>query len=109
MAVFEGKKSSNDIIINDTMSEDVVASDKPPRYLFLGEKVLYPYLNSHSGPDAPKLVQYNFRLMDEYKEWYFYAYLDWIRSRGASLKDDILDVVNDAILITKLLQEEVCR
>ena len=34
MAVFEGKKSSNDIIINDTMSDDeVVASDVPPRYL----------------------------------------------------------------------------
>ena len=30
MAVFEGKKSSNDIIINDTMSDDeVVASDVP--------------------------------------------------------------------------------
>ena len=35
MAVFEGKKSLNDIIINDTMSDDeVVASDVPPRYLF---------------------------------------------------------------------------
>ena len=35
MAVFEGKKSSNDITINDTMSDDeVVASDVPPRYLF---------------------------------------------------------------------------
>ena len=31
---FEGKKSSNDIIINDTMSDDeVVASDVPPQYL----------------------------------------------------------------------------
>ena len=30
MAVFEGKKSSNDVIINDTMSGDeVVASDVP--------------------------------------------------------------------------------
>ena len=35
MAVFEGKKSSTDIIINDIMSDDeVVASDVPPRYLF---------------------------------------------------------------------------
>ena len=34
MAVFEDKKSSNDIIINDTMSDDeVVASDVPPLYL----------------------------------------------------------------------------
>ena len=34
MAVFEGKKSRNDIIINDTMRDDkVVASDVPPRYL----------------------------------------------------------------------------
>ena len=35
MAVFEGKKSLNDIIINETRSDDeVVASDVPPRYLF---------------------------------------------------------------------------
>ena len=34
-AVIEGKKSSNDIIINDTISDhEVVASDIPPRYLF---------------------------------------------------------------------------
>ena len=34
MAAFEDKKSSNDIIINDTMSDDeIVASDVPPRYL----------------------------------------------------------------------------
>ena len=32
---FEDKKSSNDIIINDTMSDDEeVASDVSPRYLF---------------------------------------------------------------------------
>ena len=36
MAVFQRKKSSNDYIINDKMSDDeVVASDEPPRYLFL--------------------------------------------------------------------------
>ena len=35
MAVFDGKKLSNDIINNDTMSDDgVVASYIPPRYLF---------------------------------------------------------------------------
>ena len=35
MAIFEGKRSSNDIMTNDTMSDDeVVASDVPPRYLF---------------------------------------------------------------------------
>ena len=34
MAVFEGRKSSNDIIINDTLSDNgVVASDAPRRYL----------------------------------------------------------------------------
>ena len=34
MAICEGKKSSNDITNNDTMSEDeVVASYVPPRYL----------------------------------------------------------------------------
>ena len=39
MAVFEGKKSSNDIIINDIMSDDeVVASDVPQRYLLLLER-----------------------------------------------------------------------
>ena len=33
--VIEGQKSSNDIIKNDTMSDDeVVASYVPPRYLF---------------------------------------------------------------------------
>ena len=36
MAVFEGKKSSNDILNNGTMSADeVVASDVPPRYLLI--------------------------------------------------------------------------
>ena len=35
MAIFEGKKSSNDITNNDTISDDeVVASYVPPRYLF---------------------------------------------------------------------------
>ena len=48
MAVFEGKKSSNDIINNDTMSDDeVVAFYVPPRYLF--------FLNFHG--DANKLTQ----------------------------------------------------
>ena len=38
---YEGKKSSNDIIINDRMSDDeIVASDVPPRYLIgFGEGV----------------------------------------------------------------------
>ena len=36
MAIFESKKSSNDIVNNGTMSDDeVVASDVPPRYLFV--------------------------------------------------------------------------
>ena len=36
MAVFEGKKTSNDITIKDTMSDDaVVASEVPLRYLFV--------------------------------------------------------------------------
>ena len=36
LAVFEGKKSSNDILNDSIMSDDeVVASDVPPRYLFL--------------------------------------------------------------------------
>ena len=35
MAIFEGEKSSNDIIINGAMSDDgLVASDVPPRNLF---------------------------------------------------------------------------
>ena len=33
MAIFESKKSSNDIVNNGTMSDDeVVATDVPPRY-----------------------------------------------------------------------------
>ena len=36
MAIFEGEKLPNDIIINHTISDDkVVASDVPPRYLFI--------------------------------------------------------------------------
>ena len=39
MAIFEGKRSSNDIMTNNTMSDDeVVASDVPPRYLFDTER-----------------------------------------------------------------------
>ena len=35
MAIFEDKKSSNDIINNDTMgNNEIVASYVPPRYLF---------------------------------------------------------------------------
>ena len=38
MAIFESKKSSNDIIKDDTMSDDdVVASDVPSRYLFAAD------------------------------------------------------------------------
>ena len=37
-AIFEGKKSSNVITRNDTMSDDeVVASDVPPRYLLFSD------------------------------------------------------------------------
>ena len=32
---FEGEKSSTDIVNNGKMSDDVVASDVPPRYLFI--------------------------------------------------------------------------
>ena len=39
MADFEREKSSNDIIIDGTTSDDeVVASDVPPRYLFSEER-----------------------------------------------------------------------
>ena len=40
-AAFESKKFANDIINNDTMTDDeVVASDVPPRYLFcFGPKI----------------------------------------------------------------------
>ena len=39
MAVFEGKKSSNDILNDGIMSDDeVIASDVPPRYLFYSNK-----------------------------------------------------------------------
>ena len=40
MAVFEGRKSSTDIVNNGIMSADeVVASDVPPRYLFFSEAI----------------------------------------------------------------------
>ena len=49
MAIFESKKSSNDIINNGTMSDDeVVVSDVPPRYLFpslLTFLIITPYLH----------------------------------------------------------------
>ena len=49
MTVFESEKVSNDIVINDTMSYDeVVASDVPPRYLFL--------VSLNEVPPAPVLV-----------------------------------------------------
>ena len=42
MAVFEGEKSSNDITINDAMSEDeVVASDVPHGTCFTHADGLY--------------------------------------------------------------------
>ena len=42
MAVFECEKSSNDIINNESMSDDeVVASYVPPRYLFLS--IIFPW------------------------------------------------------------------
>ena len=42
IAVFEGIKSSNDIINNGTMSDDeVVASDVPPRYLLKKTKLVF--------------------------------------------------------------------
>ena len=42
MAVFECKKSSNNIINNESMSDDeVVASYVPPRYLFLS--IIFPW------------------------------------------------------------------
>ena len=51
MAVFEGKKSSNDIISNDLISDDeVVASYVPLRYLFLkggGKRRRLPGMRVH--------------------------------------------------------------
>ena len=41
MADFEGKKSSNDVINNETISDDeVVASYVTPRYLFGDSKIV---------------------------------------------------------------------
>ena len=51
MTVFEGKKSSNDILNIGTMSADeVVASDVPPRYLFLSQ--LFSGRHYRSTPDG---------------------------------------------------------
>ena len=44
MAIFESKKSSNDNMINDMMSDDdELASDVPPRYLFYDTQLEKPY------------------------------------------------------------------
>ena len=41
MAVFEGKKSLNDIVFNDRMSDDeVIASYVSPQYLFTFKSLL---------------------------------------------------------------------
>ena len=46
MAVFEGKKPSNDITINETISADeVVASDVPPRYLLHSKTAIFGVQN----------------------------------------------------------------
>ena len=53
MAVFEGKKSSNDTLINDTMSDDEeVTSDVPPRYLLPSKMVIFVVRKYH-GTDGP--------------------------------------------------------
>ena len=54
MAIFEGRKSSNDITNNNRMSDDeVVASYVPPRYLFLGKSNMQ--LNRQNAPDDKTL------------------------------------------------------
>ena len=57
MADFEGKKLSNDIKTNETIrADEVVASDVPPRYLFLSVKVLNRFgSNFENGPKASGL------------------------------------------------------
>ena len=48
MAVFEGEKSSIDIISNGTLSDEVVAFDVPPRYLLHA----IPHLHKRSYPSV---------------------------------------------------------
>ena len=58
MAVFEGKKSSNDIINDDTMSNDeVVASYVPLWYLFF---FFYFCATTHPLSESKEAIHYNF-------------------------------------------------
>ena len=41
IAVFEDNKSSNDIIINDTISDGTVAADVPKQYSLPSKKAIY--------------------------------------------------------------------
>ena len=87
MAVFEGLKFLNDTIINDTMSDDeIVASEVPPRDLFLQHfdrvcpsvRLSVHYFgrsdanvrDSHrqDASDVKKLSRYAFPLL---RFWYF--------------------------------------
>ena len=53
VAVFEGRKSSDEVIINKTMSDDeVVASDVPPRYLFLFPLVIRDRCDAVAATDC---------------------------------------------------------
>ena len=62
MTIFEGEKSSNDITINDTMSDDkVVASYVPPRYLFFYSAV---QVSSGGSPREAKKKAKQKRLRD---------------------------------------------
>ena len=59
MAVFEGKKSSNDIIINGTLRNDeVVASDVPQQYLFFSFTLLKRKSPSHDTPAVLSLKEF---------------------------------------------------
>ena len=55
--------------------------------------------NSHSVPESPELLRYNFNLMDKYDDDYIGIYLGWIETRGEAFKYDV-----DGILYSFRLQ-----
>ena len=68
MAVFEGKKSSNGIINNGTMSEDeVVASDEPPRCLFKAKMFVKDIINNDTMSDDEVVTSH-------VPPWYLFSY-----------------------------------
>ena len=69
------------------------------------QKPSFSNLNCCTGP---QLTEYIFGLMDELDEDKLNKFLDWINSRGDSLKEDVLDALNAAIVTAKYMHNNAC-